>query len=231
LLARGGSVWKRATGQEVLNRPGVGYASFSPDGQLLAVAYVGVSLYQIGTRRMLWEDTRGLAERQRAAFSVDGQTVAWGCRIGGSEGVMLRDTRTGKEVSRLPCPGPCWAVAFGPDGRTLAAAGENYIQFWDFLAKRLIRQLEQGPPEPRRLGFWPHRPIAFSPDGTLFAAASANNRIDLWDVATGRLLQPLSGHWGQLVSLEFAPDGKTLVSGSADTTALLWDLTALHVLK
>lgn len=72
--------------------------------------------------------------------------------------------------------------------------------------------------------------IAFSPDGTTLASASANEFIRLWDVQTGVLLKTFPAHvrdagptsWG-VCSVAFSPDGKTLVTGGFDKTVQLWD--------
>jgi WD40 repeat protein len=222
-----GCLWNMATGQLLLRLSGFENESFSPDQRLLATTSNNriVSVWETATLRKLW-DVQGTdaVERQRVAFSVDSKTIAWGTTW---KYVTLRDALTGKELDRLRCPGPCWQVAFCPDGRTLAAAGENYIQLWDLSSKRMVRQLEEAPSEHRRLAYWPGRRMAFSPSGAILAAAGVNNTICLWEVATGQELATLSGHWGPIVSLGFAPDGKTLASGSEDTTALVWDLSTI----
>jgi WD40 repeat protein len=135
--------------------------------------------------------------------------------------VSLRDFTTGREVSRVPCAGAgleCSAVFF-PDGRRIAVEDDRHVKLWDIELSREIRRFE------RRSGI--RDPLAISPDGTLFAAAGADNSIRLWEVATDRELSPLRGHHGVVQSLAFFPDGKRLLSGSSDTTALVWDLTTL----
>jgi RNA polymerase sigma factor (sigma-70 family) len=225
LAYSGGWVWDMATGRQLLQTLAE-YETFSPDQRFLAAVTPNgtVSVWETTTLRKLWDARPDHAERQCVAFSVDSKTIAWGTEWGY---VTLHDAPTGKQLCRLRCPGPCWQVAFCPDGRTLAAAGENYVQLWDLSSRRVVRQLEQAPPELRRLAHWPGRRMAFSADGTILAAAGVHNTIRLWEVPTGRELPTLSGHWGSIVSLDFAPDGKTLVSGSDDTTALVWDISAV----
>jgi WD40 repeat protein len=67
--------------------------------------------------------------------------------------------------------------------------------------------------------------VAFSPDGTTLASASADETIRLWDVATGQQIgEPLQGHTDGVNSMAFSPDGTTLASASADETIRLWDM-------
>src|SRR5262249_40600760 len=66
--------------------------------------------------------------------------------------------------------------------------------------------------------------VAFSPDGRLLATGGLDRQVQLWDVATGRILRSLAGHRGPVETLAFAPDGKSLASGSSDTTVLVWSV-------
>jgi hypothetical protein len=58
-------------------------------------------------------------------FARDGQTLA----VAERDGIHFRDAKTGKELPRLSCPqGNVQAVAFAPDGRSLAyTAGTSVI--------------------------------------------------------------------------------------------------------
>ncbi len=66
--------------------------------------------------------------------------------------------------------------------------------------------------------------VAFSPDGKALAMASLGGSVQLWDIGTGKLLEPLRGHAGAVLSLAFSPDGRTLASGGTDQTVRLWNV-------
>ena len=69
-------------------------------------------------------------------------------------------------------------------------------------------------------------------DGTVLAVAYGAGAVNLWDVASGRLLDTLRstapGHSDiESASLSFSPDGKTIALAGALTEAIsVWDLTA-----
>ncbi|MCB2264252.1 MAG: hypothetical protein LGR52_15130, partial [Candidatus Thiosymbion ectosymbiont of Robbea hypermnestra] len=72
--------------------------------------------------------------------------------------------------------------------------------------------------------------LVFSPDGRWPAAGSDDNRVRLWDPATGDLVRTLAGHGGWVSSLDFSPDGRWFASGSYDGTLRLWDPTTGRLL-
>ena len=52
-----------------------------------------------------------------------------------------------------------------------------------------------------------------SPDGKLFATASADKTVRIWDMASGECLQTLVGHTSHVPTLAWTPDGTKLISG------------------
>ena len=45
--------------------------------------------------------------------------------------------------------------------------------------------------------------VAFSPDGLTLASGSRDDTIRLWDASSGKALQTLEGHWGEVYSVAF----------------------------
>jgi RNA polymerase sigma factor (sigma-70 family) len=122
-----------------------------------------------------------------------------------------------QEVASLTCSVP-GAVAFSPDGKKLAAAG-NGVLLWDAATGKALDGLKEGVGD---LGLYA---LAFSPDGKLLAAGGPDGLVAVLDVRTGNVISSVQGHGGAAVrSVAFSPDGKTLASAGEDNVARLWDL-------
>ena len=70
------------------------------------------------------------------------------------------------------------------------------------------------------------RAVAFSPDGRLALSGSDDDKLKLWEVASGREIGTFFGHDLPVRSVAFSPDGKLALSGSDDETLKLWDVVS-----
>jgi len=109
------------------------------------------------------------------------------------------------------------AVAFSPDGETLASSSrDGIIRLWD-VRRGTERAIITGRPMSART-------LLFSPDGaTLIAAGTA--AVHLWDARTCALQGRLIGHTAPVLSCAVSPDGQFLATVSADQTVRVWNLT------
>jgi WD40 repeat protein len=68
--------------------------------------------------------------------------------------------------------------------------------------------------------------VAFSPDGKVLLAASADHRVHRWsiaDPARPAALPPLAGHSDAVNALAISPDGHVIATGGTDRAIILWD--------
>jgi WD40 repeat protein len=101
-------------------------------------------------------------------------------------------------------------VVLAPDGKTLAAAGNQGIQILELATGKELRTLKSNAP----VGFGY---LGYAPDGTVLGAADHTGRIQFWDPATGNALgqiMPVAGQPGLRVGiLSFSGDGKYVAVG------------------
>src|SRR5262249_52910434 len=103
---------------------------------------------------------------------------------------------------------PVGAVAWAPDGKTLASSGaDQTIRLWEVATGRQIRSLP-GYRADYYLG------LAWSPDGKVLASlAHEQKRIDLWDMTKEQ--PPLTIHCDKWPSaLAWSPDSNIVVNST-----------------
>ena len=111
--------------------------------------------------------------------------------------------------------GTC-ALAYSPDGNTLATDGRGGILLWDVGTGEL-----KGILEGNRYGV---SYLAYSPDGRILVGHGDDGTIQLWDTGTGELKVAIERHESSVRSVAFSPDGRTLAAGTWDGPVQLWDV-------
>jgi dipeptidyl aminopeptidase/acylaminoacyl peptidase len=200
--------------------------AFSPDGTKLASSARDYKTF-------LWDLATGRHEEiERSgsftvAFSPDGKVVATGRRWNAT----LWDTTT-RQARELPIRyshgvdgwGPCWDLAYTPDGKRLAAVS-GVVRLYDAATLEEI-------PLPQDKARLATNCLAFTRDGSTLAtghglagSGMVKKLVRLWDARTWQVEKELTGSTAVIDAVSFSPDGRFLAA-AAGTTLFVWEVAS-----
>jgi WD40 repeat protein/tRNA A-37 threonylcarbamoyl transferase component Bud32 len=201
--------------------------SFSADGATLAAAGpTGVELWDVATGAEL-EGVGDGNPVDDVAFSPTEPLVAFVRAqgvAGGDAQIWDIAERSRTATLQLNPSDPLeyryadrFAIAFGPDGRMLATAGdEPLVHIWDVKSHKLIREFEQNVGGVAAL--------AFSSDGRTLAISGFDPVASLWDVTTGTQIGPRLPTGNRKTMVDQSPDGRHLLTTAANGQGVVWDI-------
>lgn len=179
------TIWDTATGAPRGRVEGVQEpesVALSSDGQFLVAGTSG------GLRLWRWDGQGMTPERfilgagpsiKVTTLSADDELVAIvrGRPEGGSH-ITVWELRTGRQVSEIP-EGPFGDLQFSPDGRLLIAEGSYFseramVRVWEVDTGRQVQTFG--------VDDWLISSIAISPDSTLVAASTFDDRLYVWSL-------------------------------------------------
>jgi WD40 repeat protein len=142
--------------------------------------------------------------------------------------ILVEDVATGRVLASLSADvAHLSAVAYSPDGKTVATASrDRRVLVWqDAGDHKILRRVLTGGPQ---------RSLAFSPDGKALAGGGEDRDVTIWDLDGDAPARRLAGHEGPVDAVAFTPDGRSLASAGDDATVRVWNLkkgVAARVLK
>jgi WD40 repeat protein len=159
------------------------------------------------------------------AFSPDGTLFAAGASH--RPGVTVWDANAGALVKQLAADDghvdTSANVVFSPDGSCLVTSISSEYCFWNVRSWSLTKRI----PQPTRNDF--PAPMAFSPDGKVFAGTHSRNVVRLYDTASAQVLADLEApNSKQVSSLSFNNDGSLLAACESRDALRVWDLRVIR---
>jgi RNA polymerase sigma factor (sigma-70 family) len=213
----------RSAGVVSPSGPAVSSLLWSPDGKLLAVGRYddSVTLWDAAGRREVrvihLPPPEQVFSLSVVAFSPDGRNL-----LTSQRGLRWWDVATGKE---LWYRGGLYSAALSPDGKTIAAAGEqNALSILD-ASTGDVRVTRKQPLDLTNVSVI-ITAVAFEPSGKGFVTVHSNGAIFLRDPRTGeerRRIRPVGDI--QSGSVTFSPDGKWLLSGWSDSAIRILEVS------
>jgi WD40 repeat protein len=171
--------------------------------------------------KLMGEDDTDHASLSVATFRSDGSEVALGY-MNGEVLISGLDGRTPRALlkdSKLVS-----ALAYSPDGTTLASAHENIVRLFDVRTEKLLAILLNN-----------HRSsvvaLAISSSGKQLAAGCVDGTVLLYDLPSRQQLGTFLAHKDAVFALAFHPREDRLLSGGRDKTAFLWKLDFPNLLR
>ncbi len=123
-------------------------------------------------------------------------------------------------------PDPSLALLLAQEAITVTWQEDGYVH--PDALRGIVDVVAKAPPLRMNLpGESQHNPVtsvAYSPDGKLIVATSADGTAAVWDATTGRKRLDLSGHEAEVRDAAFSPNGALIVTASSDRTARIWDV-------
>lgn len=190
-------------------------ADWSPNGEMLAVAMGDgtIRLYSTSNFNNYEEVVINDLGVLDVSWSADGQFLAYG-GVAGDVGYL--NTETWRQEGTWEEDDYIRAVAFSPDGKRIAAGGDQNILF--------VYNIQTGEQE---RAFESHtdwiRAVSWSADGTMVAAASDDNTATVWSVTQGNLVKTHRSHEDYCRDAAFSPSGQKLVTVSDDLNVYVYD--------
>ncbi len=204
--------------------------SISPDGNTVVSASGdgSVKIWDIAAQ----SSTKGIQTQvpiRSAAMNADQSLIVTGDLMGkvkvwdlkSVENLPVEDRRVviDKPIKQFNHSGSINAVAFSPDGSTVASASSNRTAIlWKM-------NTENGSPKILTGHEGPIYSLAYSPEGDRLATASWDHSIMLWDTDSGQLLKKKeNAHDEGIWSVSFSCCGHVLATAGQEGLVKVWDI-------
>lgn len=143
------------------------------------------------------------SEVKFASVSSDRRVILWGMESTSPLSIFTTHTQAVK------------AIAFSPDGKLLATAGDDgLIQIWDMDSRKLVRTMSAHR--------WTISSLSFLADENTLVSASWDGNIKFWQVSSGVEIDCVRTHEAEVLAIDICHQPQWIVTASRDRTAKIW---------
>jgi WD40 repeat protein len=219
-------IWEVASGHLLYDLRGyktpVRSVVFSPDSRFLALGSEDgtVTILEIASRRKVRTLTGHKKRVEDVAFSPDGRFLV----SKAPDGMIVWDVASGSRANLPPDKAlAIYATIYGRLKADIRDEGRRIV-ISDTISGRLLNTIDRS----SRFSYEGDSQVygvAFSPDNRLLALGKKQRGyggadLEIWEVATGRLLYTLGWHSKDIWGVFFSPDGRLLASRSYDNVKI-----------
>jgi WD40 repeat protein len=197
-------------------------AALSPDGSWLAIAG-DAGVFTVDTSTGLVTAAYRPDQRvNRIAIAPDGRRMA--ILAAGAGALTVYDTAAGSVLAQGRDYGGLRSIAFAPDGASLVTAGnDGRVKLWDALTGQWLREDAHAFSPYSGDSLRGSMDAVVSDDGKWVVSGGQGERIFLWSMPEGQLLETLGfgSLFGLVEHVTVAPD-RGWVAGSAGLRIYVW---------
>ena len=191
---------------------------FSPNGSLVAISVHNgqLILWDFQTQKILRQIDHQLSFPE-IALSLDGKTLLSIASTDNRGDLKFWDVETGKQIA-LQNNTQNRVLTTHPNRNIVASFNwwhPTPVRLWDVSLKT---ELAQFPVEGNVYS------VAFNPITDQFALITGGTTIQIWDIATQKLVREKETHTGGISSLTISPNGDTFATSHGDYSVRLWDI-------
>ena len=207
----------------------VRYATFSPDGKLLATASCHLDSPS-NKSIIIWDARSGSMvltfgkskEIDHVDFSADGNFIVSASR---NDTISLWSIKTGEEICSFSGHKSCVksAIFSSNDEKILSASRDGTAKLWNVKTGKEIRTFSGHTASVMS--------AQFSPDEKYVVTASGDSTIKIWNTLDGKEIRTLKGHKGSVYNAQYSKDGKRIISCSMDNTIKIWNAQTGDTIK